>query len=362
MKLPVKLLFTQQGRNVYTGLALLLASFLFTGCATGPGAHPRDPMEPWNRGVYRFNDAVDKDVLKPVATAYTKVTPTFMQKGVRNFFNNLGDAWSTVNSILQLKGQDAANSFSRVTINTLFGLGGIFDVATEAQIPQSKQDFGLTLGRWGMPSGPYVVLPLLGPSTVRDTVGWAVDAQAHPIGYMNRVAARNALSGLEVINARAQMLQASDLLDQAALDPYVLMRDAYLQQRDARAGQAAVHNGAEANPAEDGYEPPLQDEGAATGTEQQRPATASRAETAEVAQTGASAAPAAAGSQAGYEPPVDDVPPTSAAQPPAVGASGASAVVDAAPAPTAAASQPAQQTELQSPSSAVPAVSGQTQH
>ena len=149
-----------------------------------------------------------------------------------------------------------------------------------------------------MPSGPYVVLPLLGPSTVRDTVGWAVDAQAHPIGYMNRVAARNALSGLEVINARAQMLQASDLLDQAALDPYVLMRDAYLQQRDARAGQAAVHDGAEANPAEDGYEPPLQDEGAATGTEQQRPATASRVETAEAVQTGASVAPAAAGSQA----------------------------------------------------------------
>ncbi len=362
MKWPVKLSFAPQGRNVYTGLALLLASFLFTGCATGPGAHPRDPMEPWNRGVYRFNDAVDKAVLKPVATAYTKVTPTFMQKGVRNFFNNLGDAWSTVNSILQLKGQDAANSFSRVTINTLFGLGGIFDVATEAQIPQSKQDFGLTLGRWGMPSGPYVVLPLLGPSTVRDAAALPIDMKGNPVGAVSPVAVRNALSALSVVNFRAQMLQATDLLDQAALDPYVLMRDAYLQQRDARAGQGAVHDGAEANPAEDGYEPPLQDEGAATGTEQQRPATASRAETAEAAQSGASAAPAAAGSQAGYEPPLDDALPTPAAQPPAVGASGASAAVEAAPAPAAAASQPAQQAASQPSPSAVPTVSGQTPH
>ena len=139
--------FIVKSRRLLAGAVMLLSSLLLAGCATGPNAHPRDPMEPWNRGVYRFNDTVDKALLKPTATVYTKVTPTFMQKGVRNFFNNLGDAWSTVNSILQLRGQDAANSFSRVTINSLFGLGGVFDVATEARIPQSKQDFGLTLKR-----------------------------------------------------------------------------------------------------------------------------------------------------------------------------------------------------------------------
>ena len=166
--------FIVKSRRLLAGAVMLLSSLLLAGCATGPNAHPRDPMEPWNRGVYRFNDTVDKALLKPTATLYTKVTPTFMQKGVRNFFNNLGDAWSTVNSILQLRGQDAANSFSRVTINSLFGLGGVFDVATEARIPQSKQDFGLTLGRWGMPSGPYMVLPLLGSSTLRDTAALPV--------------------------------------------------------------------------------------------------------------------------------------------------------------------------------------------
>lgn len=229
----------QKNKRPCMAAAVLATGWALTGCATGPNAHPRDPMEPLNRGVYRFNDAVDKAVLKPTATAYTKITPTFVQKGVRNFFNNLGDAWSTVNSILQLKGQDAANSFSRLTVNTVFGLGGIFDVATEARIPQSKQDFGLTLGRWGVPSGPYVVLPLLGPSTLRDTAALPIDMKGNPVGAVEPVGVRNGLSILSVVDYRAQMLQASDLLDQAALDPYALLRDAYLQQRDARAGQAA---------------------------------------------------------------------------------------------------------------------------
>lgn len=251
----------QTGKRLCVAATALAAAWALAGCATGPNAHPRDPLEPLNRGVYRFNDAVDKAVLKPTATAYTKITPKFVQKGVRNFFGNLGDAWSTVNSILQLRGQDAANSFSRLTVNTVFGLGGIFDVATEARIPQSKQDFGLTLGRWGVPSGPYVVLPLMGPSTLRDTAALPIDMKGNPVGAVESVGTRNALSVLSVVDYRAQMLQASDLLDQAALDPYILLRDAYLQQRDARAGQARPGHQAAQATGGDGYEPPLQENG-----------------------------------------------------------------------------------------------------
>ncbi|MBP7302586.1 MAG: VacJ family lipoprotein [Brachymonas sp.] len=327
--------FIVKSRRLLAGAVMLLSSLLLAGCATGPNAHPRDPMEPWNRGVYRFNDTVDKALLKPTATVYTKVTPTFMQKGVRNFFNNLGDAWSTVNSILQLRGQDAANSFSRVTINSLFGLGGVFDVATEARIPQSKQDFGLTLGRWGMPSGPYMVLPLLGSSTLRDTAALPIDMKGNPVGAVNSVAARNTLSVLSVVDYRAQMLDASNLLDQAALDPYAFMRDAYLQQRDARAGQAAPAGDAPVSGADDGYEPPPDEVGADDAASQ-------------------TPAQQAAG-QAGYEPPLDESQPVVV---PAADANGATTAEEVPSVKTEAAAPLADTTVL--PQQVVPAVSGQT--
>ncbi len=243
-----------------TGGAMVLAGFLLAGCATGPGAHPRDPLEPWNRGVFRFNDAIDRVFLKPAAIVYTKATPQFAQKGVRNFFSNLGDAWSAVNSVLQFKGQEAANSFSRFATNTVFGLGGVLDVATEARIPQSKQDFGLTLGRWGVSSGPYLVLPILGPSSVRDAVALPVDMKGNPVGAIDDTRFRNILSGLGVINYRAQLLPVTDLMDLAALDSYAFMRDAYLQQRDARAGQTEQTSAATMD---EGYEPAPQDQDAA---------------------------------------------------------------------------------------------------
>ena len=233
--------------------AVLLATALLAGCATGPQANPRDPLEPWNRGAYQFNDAVDKVVLKPVATVYTTVTPNLVQKGVRNFFSNLGDAWSSVNSALQGKGEEAANNFWRFVLNSTFGFGGIFDIATEARIPQVKQDFGLTLGAWGVPSGPYLVLPFLGASTVRDTVALPVDMAARPVGAISEVAVRNSLTGLGLVDQRARLLDASNLLEQAALDPYAFMRDAYLQQREARLQRDA------APAADDGYEPPPDD-------------------------------------------------------------------------------------------------------
>lgn len=273
--------------------ALLAGAALLAGCATGPQANPRDPLEPWNRGVYQFNDAVDRAVLKPAATAYTTVTPGFVQTGVRNFFSNLGDAWSTVNSALQFKGQETMNSFWRFTINSTFGLGGIFDVASEARIPQKKQDFGMTLGHWGVASGPYLVLPLLGPSTVRDTVALPVDMAGNPLGGINDVPVRNSLVGLGVVNQRAQLLDAGNLLNQAALDPYSFMRDAYLQNRESQiqSGKAsAAQAGAAAAPAQggDGYEPPPDDAGAAPP-------------------------PAPAGDSAGYEPPPESEAPAPAA-------------------------------------------------
>lgn len=246
-------------RGMRAACAVLLTGVLLAGCATGPNAHPRDPMEPWNRRVYRFNDALDKGVAKPVATAYTKVTPKFVRKGVSNFFSNLGDAWSTVNSVLQLKGKDAVNNFFRFTVNTVFGFGGVLDIATEAQIPQSKQDFGSTLGRWGVPAGPYVVLPILGPSSVRDTAALPVDFYGNPVRPLDPVSARNALTALSFVNRRAELLDASDLLDRAALDPYAFMRDAYLQRRDAQTGQSARYAGSSADGRvedDDGYEPP----------------------------------------------------------------------------------------------------------
>ncbi|AVS92053.1 ABC transporter [Paracidovorax avenae] len=209
----------------------LAVACLLAGCATGPDANPRDPFEPYNRGMTRFNDKVDDVLLRPVATAYTEVTPRLVRTGVSNFFANLGDLWSFVNNALQLRGEGALNSIARFSANTVFGIGGLFDVATEMRIERSKQDFGLTLGRWGVPTGPYLVLPFLGPSTVRDTVALPVDAKGNLITYVDPVSDRNALYALSAVNTRANLLRASSVLDSAALDKYSFTRDAYLQVR-----------------------------------------------------------------------------------------------------------------------------------
>ncbi|MFM2324045.1 MAG: hypothetical protein RL244_924 [Pseudomonadota bacterium] len=302
-----------------TAVLCLGSAAVLAGCATGPNAHPRDPLEPWNRGVYKFNDAVDQAVLKPVATVYTKVTPNFVQSGVRNFFNNLTDAWSAINSALQFKGQEAMDNFWRFTINTTFGLGGVFDVASEAQIPRVKQDFGLTLGRWGVGTGPYLMLPLLGPSTVRDTVALPVDMNGNPIGAIEHVPTRNQVNALSVINQRAQLLDASDLLNQAALDPYSVLRDAYLHTRDAGKRSAALAASAGASaPADgadsDGYEPPPE------GMEGEAAAATPAAAASAVPPAGAAsvpatpAAPSGPGADAdGYEPPPEGFEPESGA-------------------------------------------------
>lgn len=245
---------TQGYRRFAARTALLTVALMLVACATGPNANPRDPLEPFNRGVYSFNDAVDRAVVKPVATAYRDVLPSPVRTGVRNFFNNLQDLWSFVNNTLQLKGEGAGNSIVRFGVNTVFGLGGLLDVATEMRIDRFTEDFGQTLGHWGVGAGPYVVLPLLGPSTVRDTVALPVDWNGNATSQISDVPTRNSLTVLNLVDRRAQLLDASKMLDEVALDPYTFTRDAFLQRR-----RNLVYDG---NPPDDDASLPTDDNGA----------------------------------------------------------------------------------------------------
>lgn len=212
-------------------LPLALSLALLAGCATGPDANPRDPLEPFNRSVYRFNDALDTALLKPVAETYVKVAPSPVRTGVNNFFGNLGDLWSAVNAGLQLRPKETADNLLRFSVNTVLGLGGLLDIASEAGIPRTRIDFGQTLGRWGVPSGAYLVLPFFGPSTVRDTGAGVVDAYGDPVNHVDHVPSRNSLYALRVVDTRANLLRAEQILDGAALDRYSLLRDFYLGRR-----------------------------------------------------------------------------------------------------------------------------------
>ena len=204
------------------------------GCASILGPNPRDPLEPVNRQVMVFNEGVDSIVLKPSATFYREKVPPLVRTGVANFFGNLSDGWSMVNSLLQFKLQDAGDNWARVTLNTLFGMGGIFDLASDLNIERHREDFGQTLGRWGMPAGPFIMLPLLGPSTLRDTVALPIDRKGNPVQYTSTHSSpRNALYALRAVDVRANLLRASNVLDEAALDKYSFTRDAHLQRRRA---------------------------------------------------------------------------------------------------------------------------------
>ncbi len=201
------------------------------GCATGPDR--RDPFEPFNRKVLKFNDEVDAAVLKPVATAYQEYVPSPARKAVSNVFSNLGDVWSMANSLLQFKFPQAAESLMRVSINTVLGFYGILDIATEAGLQRHREDFGQTPGFWGVPSGPYLVLPLLGPSSVRDASGFVVDRRADLVRAVDPEDARNGLYALRIVDTRATFLRAGRLLEEVSLDRYTFLRDAYLQRRQA---------------------------------------------------------------------------------------------------------------------------------
>ncbi|MGF6757668.1 MlaA family lipoprotein [Paraburkholderia sp. GAS42] len=210
-------------------LALVVACAV-TGCATGPDRKPGDPLEPMNRAVFKFNDSLDTYVAQPIAKGYQKVTPSPLRTAVTNFFSNLGDLGNAANNLMQLNITDATEDIMRFAFNSTFGIFGLLDWATPAGLPKHHQDFGLTLGHWGVPSGPYLVLPLFGPSSFRDSVGFAVDFRFNPLNYAEP-AVRNPLYGLQFVNTRANLLGATDLLSQAALDKYSFVRDAYTQQR-----------------------------------------------------------------------------------------------------------------------------------
>lgn len=212
-------------------LVFSLAAGAMQGCATGPNANPADPMEPLNRAVFNFNDGVDNAILQPVASAYDQVTPSPVKTGVRNFFGNISDVWSVVNNLLQFKIKESLETFMRVSVNSTLGFAGVLDIGTEMRLSKNKQDFGQTLGVWGFDAGPYVVLPLLGPSSVRDTVGTVVDGSADLVNNARNVPTRNSLATLRVVDKRAEVLGATDILDHAALDKYSFTRDLYLQRR-----------------------------------------------------------------------------------------------------------------------------------
>ncbi len=239
-------------------IAALLAGVLvlLTGCATS-NAPSRDPFESFNRRMMTFNDGVDSLALKPAATAYKAVLPPIVRTGVSNFFANLGDGWSAVNSALQFKFGDAAENFMRLNVNTFFGLGGILDIASELNIERHKEDLGQTLGRWGVPTGPYLVLPLVGPSTLRDAIALPFDRKADPVGLVDPWGTRYSLYTLRAIDSRSNLLRVGTVIEEAALDKYTFFRDAHLQRRRAEISETTSDGNAGQEPKADGTPAPV---------------------------------------------------------------------------------------------------------
>ncbi|VAW68015.1 Outer-membrane-phospholipid-binding lipoprotein MlaA [hydrothermal vent metagenome] len=222
---------------------ILLFIVLFTsGCATVNGpADPNDPLESYNRSVYNFNEGVDQYFLKPVAQGYEAITPDPVMKGFNNFFSNLNDIVVIINDLLQLKPMQFLSDTGRFIVNSTLGLGGFIDWASDMNMPKHEEDFGQTLGYWGVPSGPYFIIPFLGPSTIRDGTGLLVDSQYDPIwqelenGFPlddRDPTVAWSLRAAKGIDTRASLLKAESILNEAALDRYVFIREAYLQRRE----------------------------------------------------------------------------------------------------------------------------------
>jgi phospholipid-binding lipoprotein MlaA len=226
-------------------LASLLFALMMTACASMQTASsiPRDPFENFNRSMFLFNTSLDENVIKPVATGYADYVPSFIRTAVGNFLGNLGDVWTAVNNYLQGKPRDGSSDVGRVALNSTFGLLGLIDVATPIGLPKHDEDLGQTLGVWGVKSGPYLVLPFFGASTVRDGVAKLVDLfYGDTLNYIGNQRLENTSRVVRVIDDRAAFLDSSSLMEIAALDPYQFYRDAYLQRREAR-----VRDGRDAN-------------------------------------------------------------------------------------------------------------------
>lgn len=244
-----------------TALLVLVIAGLMTGCATLPPGQrdPRDRFERSNRAVYKFNDALDRHIARPVARGYVKVTPRPVRTGVSNFFQNLTYPTVIVNDLLQGKLKSFGGDTARLVVNTTVGIGGLFDPATRMGLPAGDEDFGQTLGKWGVPPGPYVVLPIFGPSDVRDTFGFVADQFTDPKFYVNDMYLSLALSGATLVDLRAELLATDDVLARA-YDPYVFVRNAYLQRREFQVKDGAPSDDVEIfedeDPAEDTVTPP----------------------------------------------------------------------------------------------------------
>jgi phospholipid-binding lipoprotein MlaA len=349
--------------------AIAFAALTLTACSTVRTPSKGDPLEGLNRTFFKVNDTLDSAVLKPVAKGYNWVLPQGIRNSISNFFSNIGDVYIAANNLLQGKIAAGTEDIMRVGINTVFGVGGLFDVATLAKLPKHQADFGLTLGHYGVPPGPYLVLPLLGPSTVRDAAGFLVDRELDPTSYVQPIWLRTTLYGVRIVSARAGLLNAGDLLTDAALDKYSFIRNAYLQRRqyliydgnppaptyddegdtgptEAPAGAAPVGGGAGAGPAALNPPPAASQSGAQSGSPTASqpgspPASQSTSQPAGTAGATQPAAPAAASAAQPAEAHINSgeassgaaVGSAASAPQPASAAVPAPAVVPAAPAP-----------------------------
>ncbi len=215
-----------------TSCVALAAALALTGCATPTATSRADPFEPINRAAYAIHEPFDRVIVRPMIQAWADLVPPVIRRPLANFYNNIEDLFSGINGMLQGKLDKAGHDFGRVMLNTSFGLGGLLDFASEAGIPRGDEDFGQTFGAWGIPQGPYLFIPLFGPTTARDGTGFLIRIAVGPVGYINDVPLRNILYGIGYVEGRAQLLDAQTLVDRAALDPYTFIRRSYLQRRE----------------------------------------------------------------------------------------------------------------------------------
>jgi phospholipid-binding lipoprotein MlaA len=225
-------------------LVLLAAGMLLAGCASLPPSSngkpdPRDPWERFNRASFKVNDALDRAILRPTARAYVKVMPRFLRTGVSNFFDNLETVTTLVNDTLQGKLAAAGNDTARLLLNSTLGFGGLLDPATDAGLDKNDEDFGQTLGKWGLSSGPYLMLPLLGPTTVRDGIGRVPDVFTDPSHYLEDDSTRYLITAVEIVDLRAGLLDLDDELAQS-FDRYAFVRNAWLQRREFKVRDGEV--------------------------------------------------------------------------------------------------------------------------
>jgi phospholipid-binding lipoprotein MlaA len=226
----------QAARRVFASVLLAGVIVLGSGCAAMKASgtsSPTDPLEPVNRVIWVFNEVADAAITAPLARAYRFVIPEFVRMSIGNVFDNVGDVWNGIHSLLQAKPVAAATNFSRFIFNTTFGLGGFVDLASEMGLEREREDLGQTLGRWGIPAGPYLVIPFLGPSSARDAVGLVVDSRTDPIQFIDPTASRNSAQGLRILHTRAGLLDLGKVVEGASLDGYTFVRDAFLQRRNS---------------------------------------------------------------------------------------------------------------------------------